>query len=459
MDTIAAISTPVVQASACNQGGISVIRISGEKALAVAAGVFRPFDGRNIANMQGYTACYGQVFDGGEAIDDAVLLIFRAPKSYTGEDVAELSCHGGAYLATRVLRAVLDTGARPAGPGEFTKRAFLAGKLDLSQAEGIMELIGASGRQLHRSALAMRGGALTEKLDAFAGELISLAGELAAWLDYPDEDVPPVTQDSLQNALGKARTGIAKLLTQYDAGALLRGGIDTAIIGRPNAGKSTLMNLLLGYERSIVTDIAGTTRDIVEEQVSLGGFTLHLADTAGIRETEHEVERIGVQRARARMESAQLVLAVFDGAQELTEEDRQLIAQLGGTPAVAIINKSDLPAALDISYIHNHFIHYVEISAKHGEGMEQLTAAISSALALDRLSEGNELIVSERQRACLTEADARLADCEHAIEDGITLDAVSALLDGAIAVLFELSGRRVTDAVVDEVFSRFCVGK
>lgn len=457
MDTIAAIST-------CRgQAGISVIRISGKKALAVAARVFRPFDATAVEDMAGYTAKYGVVMDSDGEIDDAVMLVFKSPHSYTGEDIVEISCHGGVYISERVLQAAISAGAKGAERGEFTKRAFLAGKLDLSQAESVMELISAQGRQLHRSARAMRKGVLSQKIELAAKDLVSIAGELAAWLDYPDEDIAPVDSKSLLCSIEKARSGVKKLLSAYESGSLLRGGIDTAIIGKPNVGKSTLMNLLAGYERSIVTEHAGTTRDIVQEQVILGDLTLKLSDTAGIRDTENEIELIGVQRSYERIESAQLIIAVFDGSKELNNEDMSIIVRIAESgdemPCIAIINKCDLPQGIDKEFIRSRFIRTVEISAANGTGIEELTEAITATLKLENILEDGEIIVSQRQRGSLLEALERLDECTKAVQEGVTLDAVGATLDRAIEPLLTLSGKRVSDAVVDEVFARFCVGK
>lgn len=317
--TIAAISTPPAPA------GLGVIRLSGDEAVAVASRVFRPGRaGRDLAGLKGYTAAYGHVFDEEGDIDDCVALVFRAPHSYTGEDVVELSCHGGLYLLRRVLRAVLAAGARPAGAGEFTRRAFLNGKLDLTRAEAVMELIAADGRLAARTALAAREGNLYRRMDAVKNELVGLSAHFSAYVDYPDEDIPALDEAALDGVLARAEESLSSLLATYDAGRVLREGVDTVIVGSPNVGKSTLMNWLAGCERSIVTPVAGTTRDVVEETVRLGDVVLRLSDTAGIRETNDAVESIGVQRARQRMEQAALVLAVFDGSRPLSEDDRAL---------------------------------------------------------------------------------------------------------------------------------------
>ena len=350
MSTIAAISTPAAAA------GLGVVRLSGPEALAIADGVFRPADSaRKPSALAGYTAAYGHVADADGDIDDCVALVFRAPHSYTGENVVEFSCHGGLYLLQRVLRACLAAGARAAGPGEFTRRAFMNGKMDLTQAESVMGLIAADGRLAARTALAAREGAVYRRLRGIQDRLLAVAAQFGAYIDYPDEDIPELEPSALAATLDEAERGLTALLSTYDAGRVLREGVDTAIVGSPNVGKSTLMNCLAGCQRSIVTDMAGTTRDVVEETVRLGEVTLRLADTAGLRETADTVESVGVELARQRMEQAALVIAVFDGAVPLTAEDRTLAEGLSDRAAIAVVNKADKPLQADVAWLRERF--------------------------------------------------------------------------------------------------------
>lgn len=453
MSTITAIATPHAA------GGISVIRISGENALAAAEKVFSAYSGKSVQEMPGYTCAYGSVHDGAEKLDDAVLTVFRAPKSYTGEDVAELSCHGGIYSTNRVLRAVLAAGAVPAEAGEFTKRAFLNGKLTLTQAEAVMDLISSQGEQALKSALAVRGGALFKKIKSISDGLVTLLGELGAWVDYPEEDIPAVENDNLLTSLRDTVLKLEKLLDTYDNGKILREGISTAIIGRPNVGKSTLMNLLSGFERSIVTDIAGTTRDVVEESVRLGNVLLRLSDTAGIRETQDAVERVGVRLAYERLDDAQLILAIFDNSQPLSTEDAALIERLSGKKAVAILNKADKPPKLSQDTIRAHFPHVVELSAMNGEGVDELRGRIEELFRMNTFDPSAGMLANERQKLCVENALSSLMQAVSALEYGETLDAVTVLIDEAAGFLLELTGEKTTEAVVDEVFSHFCVGK
>ncbi len=451
--TIAAISTPN------GQGGMGVIRISGEGALETADRIFRSVSGKKAQEMKGYSAAYGKIEDNGEMIDEAVLLVFRAPHSYTGEDIAEISCHGGMYVTKRVLRAVLSNGAVPAQAGEFTRRAFLNGKMGLTEAESVMDLICAGGEQAARAAMSALEGRLRKRIDGVRDELIDLAAHLSAWADYPEDEIPEIDEGELSEGLERAAAALRELLSSYDAGKVMREGVDTVIAGRPNVGKSTLMNLLSGCERSIVTNIPGTTRDIIEETVMLGDIPLRLSDTAGIRSTDDPVESIGVQRARDRLMNAGLILAVFDASAELSEDDKELLEMLKNAPAVAVINKTDLENRIDSEYIRSKVLHTVFISAKTGNGEEELRREVADIIGTSRLDASQGILATERQyydaKAALTSIEEALS----ALRAGVTFDAVTVVIEDGINSLSELTGERVTEAVVDKVFSRFCVGK
>ena len=453
MSTIAAISTPV------SSGGISVIRISGEDALLIAGKIFNPITSENVESMAGYTCAYGKVIFNGEEIDDVVLTVFRAPKSYTGENVVEISCHGGIYVTNRILRAIISSGAVPAAPGEFTKRAFLNGKMTLTQAEAVMNIISAQGETAHKCSVAMHEGALFRRIKSVSDRMVKLLGELAAWVDYPDEDIADVDENSLLVDLSNILSELKKISSTYDSGRILREGIETAIVGRPNVGKSTLMNLLSGYERSIVTEIAGTTRDVVEESVRLGDVVLRLCDTAGIRNTSDTVEEMGVNLAYKRLDRAELVLAVFDYSQELKHEDFLLTEKLSGKNVIAVINKSDKEPLLDIDFINEHYPENVLISAKEGNGIDELRGKILKVFRASEIDSSAGIIANERQKRCIDMAISSLKDAVLALSQSETLDAVTILVDEAESFLLELTGEKITEAVVDEVFSHFCVGK
>ncbi len=451
---IAAISTPVSPA------GLGVIRISGDGAVSLAARVFTPMNKeRQVTELGGYQAAYGHVKDAEGIIDECIATVFRAPHSYTGEDVVEFSCHGGVYLLQRTLRALFEAGAVPAAAGEFTRRAFLNGKVDLTRAEAVMDLIGAQGRLAAKTALATREGAVFQALQPVKQSLIELQAQIAAFVDYPDDDIPELEPSALETGLTQAMAVIEKLLATYDAGHVLRHGIDTAIVGSPNVGKSTLMNCLAGYDRSIVTDVAGTTRDVVEDTVRIGELCLRLSDTAGIRSTDDTVEAIGVERSRKRLESAALILAVFDSSRELSADDRDLIRTLPRDTTIAILNKQDLPAKIDKEYIYSSFQHVVCMEAATGEGKDELERVIAAVTGIHRLDEAEPLLATERQRDCVRRAHEALQEAVEALQLGLSQDAVSVSVDGALSALLELTGERATEAVVDGIFARFCVGK
>ena len=451
--TIAAIATPNAP------GGIGTIRISGENAVEIAAAVFKPVSGKNICDFKGYTAAFGNVYDNNEKIDEAVCLVFRAPKSYTGEDVCEISCHGGLYVTKRVLRAVLDAGASPAEAGEFTKRAFLNGKIDLAGSESVMALIGASGKQAAAAALNTLDGNLSKKIRECADGIIGVCASLAAWVDYPDEDIEDISAAQMLPVFEKTRADLAEIVRRYDCGRAVTDGVDTVIVGKPNVGKSTLMNMLTGYERSIVTDIAGTTRDVVEERIMLGEIILRVADTAGIRETENVVENMGVSLAKRRLERAELAIAVFDTSVPLNSDDLDIIEQCKAKKSVAVLNKADLPAAADRAVIEKAFPFTVELSASTGAGRDKLEQAVAEIMMTNEFDPAAACLTSERQRQCCIRAMGHIDEAIAAIQSGVTLDAVNVCADCAIDALLELTGEKATAAVVDEVFSRFCVGK
>lgn len=454
MSTIAAVSTPR------GAGGISVIRISGSEALSVADKIFSPVSTKNKpSEMDGYTCAYGTVSFEGEHYDDGVLTVFRSPKSYTGEDVVELSCHGGIFVTESILKLIYENGAVPAEAGEFTKRAFLNGKMNLIQAEAVMDIISAEGKASQRCAVALREGALFASINGVSVKLLHLLGELGAWVDYPEDDIPEVDSENMLFTLKEAAASLEEILSTYDCGRILRQGIDTAIVGKPNVGKSTLMNLLSGCERSIVTDIAGTTRDIVEESVRLGDIVLRLSDTAGIHNTDDVVESVGVKRANDKIDTAELILAVFDNSEELSAEDIEITEKCSGKNCIAVINKTDKAQKLDTAYIENHFDSIVYISAGNGEGILNLQNVLSELFKTNSINYDAGILANERQRSCVMNSLKSLKESIDALNMGYTLDAVNILIDEAENYLLELTGERASEAVVNEVFSHFCVGK
>ena len=453
MSTVAAISTGRAP------GGIGIVRISGENAIAVADKVFSSFNGKKLCEIPGYSALYGKAHGKNGHIDNVVALVFKAPKSYTGEDVVEISCHGGLFVTDRVLNAVFEAGAVPAEAGEFTKRAFLNGKMDLTSAESVMSIISAQGEQAEKIALGVLEGKLFKEIKKITDKLLYDMALLSAWVDYPYEEIEDLSAEKLKSHIAESKNELEKLINDFGKGQIILEGVDTAIVGCPNVGKSTLMNLLSGTDKSIVTEIAGTTRDIVEDTVNAGGITLRLADTAGVRDTDDTVESIGVERAVKRLENAELVLAVFDGSRPLNGDDRRLIDLCKGKKAVGIINKTDL----DKNYLNNEiekfFPQTVFISAKTGEGKAELISAIESLLGTADFDTSAAAVVNERQRDCCKKALDALNDAQNALDLGLTMDAVTVCLDSAAENLMVLTGEKATELVVNEIFAQFCVGK
>lgn len=452
-NTVAAIST------AQGEGGIGVIRISGDDAVAIADKVFKNINNKSLCDMKGYTAAFGKIVENDEEIDEAVALVFKAPHSYTGEDVVELSCHGGVYITKRVLRAVINAGATPAQAGEFTKRAFLNGKIDLTEAEAVIDIISAKSRGAARAALYVKDGALRKKIDGVKNDLLTQAAHLSAWADYPEEDIAEVSIDEILTSCDNAIKILSDLLASYDCGQAVKQGIDTVIAGKPNVGKSTLMNLLSGYEKSIVTDIPGTTRDIVEDTVIVGDVILKLSDTAGLRSTDDTVEKIGVDRAKKRLEQCGLLLAVFDNSRQLDDNDIELLEAAMDLPCIAIINKSDLEQKVDEEYIKSKIDRVVYISAANGEGKEELAKAVEEITGTANFNPSEGILSNERQRLAVSNALASVKEARTATEIGMTFDAITVSLEDAISELLELTGEKTSDEVVDRVFHNFCVGK
>ena len=451
LSAIAAISTPL------GTGGVGIIRISGKNATEIADRIFVSVNGKKLSSSKGYRAYFGRIFDGETAVDEVVCLVFRAPHSYTGEDVVEINCHGGVVLLKKILRLVLQNGAQAAAPGEFTKRAFLNGKLDLSEAESVMTLISAQGEQGANAAFNQLEGSLSRKIEKINSSLLSLAAHIAAWVDYPDDEIEELGNNELYSTIYNAYLELCALLSNFDSGMAVTNGVEAAIVGKPNVGKSTLMNLLTGYDRSIVTEIEGTTRDVVEETVN--GCILRISDTAGMRETGDIVEKLGVERSRKKLERAAIVFAVFDLSKPLSDEDKELIDECKDKNVIPIVNKTDLDPRLDVDYIKNKLGSPLFISAKSGDGYNDLCDRVAELMGTKNFDTTSAMLVNERQRICCQKASDALKDALEALNLGLTPDAIGVCIDDAIAALLELTGQKASEAVVDEVFKQFCVGK
>ena len=454
-DTIAAISTPAVPSA------IGILRLSGPRAVECAAGVFQARDGRPLSQHPQRKLVFGYLKDKEGAVIDQVLCTYtRGPHSYTGEDTAELQCHGAPMVLSLALEALFAQGARQAGPGEFTRRAFLNGRLDLVQAEAVADLLDARSRESARHAAGRLGGALSRKIGEIYAALVDLMAHFCAVLDYPDEDIDPFREEQMGKTLLEQEQALARLLSTCRRGYELNHGVPCAIVGRPNAGKSSLLNALAGYERAIVTDIPGTTRDTVEVGVELGGVPIRLIDTAGLRDSQDPVEQLGVQRSRAAMEGASLILFLCDQSVPFTQEDGELLEQARKqAPTILVWNKCDLPSA-PVPFLHlPGDMPIVELSAKDGSGLDKLEAAVAALFPKDTTAAYGELLSNQRQEEAAHRAKDSIQRAREALELGVTPDALLTDVEEALGALGELTGQSVREDITARIFERFCVGK
>ena len=452
MEPIAAISTGNALSA------IGILRISGEGCFDVCDRVFRPQNGKPFSIQNPREMVLGSLLDReGRTIDACLAVRFPGPRSYTGEDCAEFHCHGSPVVLDEGLRALFAAGARQAGRGEFTKRAFLSGNLDLTQAEAVIDLIEAETVQAARSAAGQLDGALREPVEAVRGSLLDITSQFCAVVDYPDEDIEELGREEILRTLEQAERTLSELLAAAHRGQLLRQGVPTVILGRPNAGKSSLLNALLGYDRAIVTAVAGTTRDTVEEKAVVGGVLLRLIDTAGIRDAEDEVERMGVERSRQAAARAELALLVLDGSQPLAGEDRQALAAARLAPRRLVLrNKIDLPQVLDSGSLEGE--RTLPLSARTGQGLDGLEAAVAELFPAGKTPPGR-MLANARQAEAVSRALRFLRGAREALESGLTPDVVLTDAEGALNALGELTGRTLREDLMARIFERFCVGK
>ncbi|CUM93526.1 tRNA uridine-5-carboxymethylaminomethyl(34) synthesis GTPase MnmE [Eubacterium ramulus] len=455
-DTIAAIAT------AMSNSGIGIVRISGDEALDVADRTFRPKKGsRKVSDMETHTIHYGYVTDGDEVIDEVMLLIMKAPRSYTCEDTIEIDCHGGVLVMKKILETVLKYGARPAEPGEFTKRAFLNGRIDLSQAESVIDVINAQNELALKSSVSQLQGAVLEKIKAIRAVVLHEIAFIESALDDPEHVSLEGYPEQLHEIMSDAHSKVKKLLDSSDNGKMLKEGINTAIVGKPNAGKSSLLNILVGEERAIVTEIAGTTRDILQEQIQIGGIGLNVIDTAGIRDTEDIVEKIGVNKSREYIEKADLIIYVVDSSTELDENDQEIIEAIQNKKAIVLLNKSDLDAKTDASVLQTQLSKPIlSISAKNNTGIHELETLIEEMFFSGKLSFNDEVYITNiRQKNALAEAQNSLKMVLQSIADGMPEDFFTIDMMNAYEALGTIIGESVGEDLVNEIFSKFCMGK
>lgn len=450
-DTIAAIATGAQIAA------IGIIRLSGPGAIAIADRLFTPRTGRAMSERADRSLVYGALRDrNGDILDLCLCTVSRAPNSYTGEDTAEIQCHGSPVVLRTALEEMFALGARQAGPGEFTKRAFLNGRMELTAAEAVADLIDAETAESARNAAGQLSGAIAGKTDAIYSSLTDISSHYHAVLDYPDEDIEEFTLSGYVGTMDSAICELRRLLSTFERGRLLNSGIPAAIVGRPNVGKSSLLNALVGYDRAIVTSVAGTTRDTIEEKLRLGGLTLRLVDTAGIHETADAVEQLGVERSRRALESAELVLAVVDGSSELTDGDIEIVRMAEAAPkAIVVISKLDISTSLPEI---DTALPVVCLSSLTGEGLELLEKAVAEQFPMPVVPAG-EILTNSRQADAVSRALEYMEAARQAMDAGMTPDIVLTETEGAMAALGELTGKTVREDVTERIFQRFCVGK
>lgn len=453
-DTIAAISTPL------GEGGISIVRVSGEDAVEIANKVFK---GKDLTQVASHTINYGHIVDpaSGQVIDEVMASVMLAPKTFTKEDTVEINCHGGIVVTNDILQLLLANGARMADPGEFTKRAFVNGRIDLTQAESVMDIIRAKTDKARQVAVKQLEGGLLTEIRALRQEILDVLANVEVNIDYPEYDEEEVTGQKMLGCVHSVGEKIDKLLETAQEGQILRNGLKTAIVGRPNVGKSSLLNYLTQSEKAIVTDVAGTTRDTLEEYVSVKGVPLELIDTAGIHHTEDTVEKIGVERSKKAIEKADLILLLLDSSQDLTKEDRDLLAYTAGKKRIIVLNKTDLGAKLSAEQIAEETgSDVITTSILQKENLDGLENLIKK-LFFKGIENSNDqvLVTNQRQAGLLAKAKQQLADVETGLESGMPLDLVQIDFTGAWETLGEITGESAPDELINDLFSQFCLGK
>lgn len=455
-DTIAAIAT------APGEGGIGIIRISGADSIAIASSIFKPFYKKNLLDYPNRSLVYGNIVDSDRVIDEVLIARMEGPNSYTAEDVVEINCHGGFISVKKILELVLKKGARLADPGEFTKRAFLNGRIDLSQAEAVIDIINAKTDQSHDIAQTQLEGTLSQKVRSLRNMITEVLAQVEVAIDYPEEDIEFITYKELTDKTSQIQKEVVKMYETSDTGKILREGLKTAILGKPNVGKSSLMNWILGENRAIVTEIAGTTRDVIEEFVNIKGIPLKIVDTAGIRETDDIVEKIGVEKSRDHMKSSDLVLAVLDSSRELEEDDLEILDAINPKKTLVLINKIDLESRLDMDKVKEYIAeeNIIPISAMENKGLESIHDKIEAMVYEGRVSnKGDVMITNTRHKDAIYKAMNSINDAIKGLEDHMSYDFIEVDLKDAWDSLGFINGDTVTEDLLDTIFKNFCIGK
>ena len=452
MSTIAAIST------APGVGGIGIIRISGENSFEILNKFFKP---KNNQKIKGYTIKYGNIIDkNGEIIDEVLVSFFKSPKSYTTENMCEINSHGGSIIVNKILEICLENGAVLAEPGEFTKRAFLNGRIDLAQAEAVVDIINSKTDKEAKVSINQLEGGLSTAIKDIRKDILWITADIEAAIDYPEYDIEETTNQKILEFLEKIDKKLKKLEDSFYNGKILRDGISTVILGRPNAGKSSLLNLILKEERAIVTDIEGTTRDTIEEYVSICGVPLKIIDTAGIRKSDDTVEKIGVEKAMEMAEKSDIIICIFDSSRELNEEDYEILNIAKNKNSIIILNKIDLENKINYEKINKINKPIIKMSIKNGEGIEELYSEISKIFKFNEIANNGELIVSNnRHKFLIKNARKNIEICQNTINEKMPIDIISGVIKEILEDLGKITGESVTEDIINEIFSKFCLGK
>lgn len=454
-DTIGAISTSI------GEGGIAIVRVSGDKAKDVVDKIFQAKNGKSIKDMKSYTMRYGYIIDeNNNHIDEVIVSFMKGPRSFTAEDTVEISCHGGVVATNKVLEQVIKQGVRLAEPGEFTKRAFLNGRIDLSQAEAVIDIINAKTDLSMKSALMQSEGVISKEIRGLREKLLSTIAHIEATVDYPEDDLEEVTAEMAIKDLELIEKEIKRFIETAEEGKILREGLSTVIVGKPNVGKSSLLNALTRENRAIVTDIPGTTRDVIEEYINISGIPIKIIDTAGIRETDDVVEKIGVERSRAKINDADLVILILDSSNELSEEDKEIINHISNKKYMILLNKSDLNSKLtqvDLENINCKNIY--SISAKTGEGIDEVRAAIKDMFFKGEISTNNVIITNTRHKEALLRAYECIGSAIDTLNHTFAIDLASIDIRNAWTFLGEITGDSLEENIIDKIFKDFCLGK
>ena len=456
MSTIASIST------APGIGGIGIIRMSGEKTFEILEKIFKPKTEQTIEDIKGYTIKYGHIIENKEIIDEVLVSYFKAPRSYTTENMCEINSHGGNIIVKKILEMCLKNGAELAEPGEFTKRAFLNGRIDLAQAESVIDVINAKSDKEAKSGIKQLEGYLSSEIKGIKQEILDVLVNIEVTIDYPEYDTPEVQEQEIKQMLESVGNKLEKLEKSFDNGKIIKDGIKTAIIGKPNAGKSSLLNAILKEERAIVTDIAGTTRDTIEEFVTINGIPLNLVDTAGIREASDEVEKIGVEKSIKQAKDADLIIAIFDSSKDLTDEDLEILELIKNKKSIILLNKSDLNAKINENDSRFTEItdNIIKISALNKTGIDLLYEKISNMFNLNEINLDNDILITNiRHKNIISKSLDNLKKSKEALEMNLPIDIITIYIKNILEDLGEITGEVVTEDIINEIFSKFCLGK